>query len=171
MSVSFPLNQPAQHYRSDTSHKVFNTPSDGAFIQGYNAQAVVSGDQIVVGTAVTPEATDVAMLEPMITNASDNLAAAGSQEPIGAVLADAGYWSHANSLIEDTLDGTLLLIAPGDKTHKVGDPPPAAVRHRHRRHPSPPSHANPIRRPRQPRHSAVSAVSPTDTHPSSFERS
>ena len=41
------------------------------------------------------------MLEPMITNASDNLAAAGSQEPIGAVLADAGYWSHANSLIED----------------------------------------------------------------------
>ena len=126
--------------------------SDGAFIQGYNAQAVVSGDQIVVGTAVTPEATDVAMLEPMITNASDNLAAAGSQEPIGAVLADAGYWSHANSLIEDTLDGTLLLIAPGDKTHKVGDPAPAAVRHRHRRHPSPPSHANPTRRPRQPRH-------------------
>ena len=25
--MSFPLNQPAQHYRSDTSHKVFNTPS------------------------------------------------------------------------------------------------------------------------------------------------
>ena len=79
------------------------------------------------------------MLEPMITNASDNLAAAGSQEPIGAVLADAGYWSHANSLIEDTLDGTLLLIAPGDKTHKVGDPPPPlsdtatdATRARHR---------------------------------------
>ena len=24
--MSFPLNQPAQHYRSDTSHKVFNTP-------------------------------------------------------------------------------------------------------------------------------------------------
>ena len=99
----------------------------------------MSGDQIVVGTAVTPEATDVAMLEPMITNASDNLAAAGSQEPIGAVLADAGYWSHANSLIEDTLDGTLLLIAPGDKTHKVGDPPPPlsdtatdATRARHR---------------------------------------
>ena len=75
----------------------------------------------------------------MITNASDNLAAAGSQEPIGAVLADAGYWSHANSLIEDTLDGTLLLIAPGDKTHKVGDPPPPlsdtatdATRARHR---------------------------------------
>ena len=99
----------------------------------------MSGDQIVVGTAVTPEATDVAMLEPMITNASDNLAAAGSQEPIGAVLADAGYWSHANSLIEDTLDSTLLLIAPGDKTHKVGDPPPPlsdtatdATRARHR---------------------------------------
>ena len=77
--MSFPLNQPAQHYRSDTSHKVFNTP------------------------------------------------------------ADAGYWSHANSLIEDTLDGTLLLIAPGDKTHKVGDPPPPlsdtatdATRARHR---------------------------------------
>ena len=30
--MSFPLNQPAQHYRSDTSHKVFNTP-------GYSLQA------------------------------------------------------------------------------------------------------------------------------------
>ena len=92
------------------------------------------------------------MLEPMITNASDNLAAAGSQEPIGAVLADAGYWSHANSLIEDTLDGTLLLIAPGDKTHKVGDPPPPlsdtatdATRARHRMQTR-------LGRPRQPRH-------------------
>ena len=28
--MSFPLNQPAQHYRSDTSHKVFNTPSIGS---------------------------------------------------------------------------------------------------------------------------------------------
>ena len=27
--MSFPLNQPAQHYRSDTSHKVFNTPTLG----------------------------------------------------------------------------------------------------------------------------------------------
>ena len=30
--MSFPLNQPAQHYRSDTSHKVFNTPVVGAEI-------------------------------------------------------------------------------------------------------------------------------------------
>ena len=28
--MSFPLNQPAQHYRSDTSHKVFNTPARSA---------------------------------------------------------------------------------------------------------------------------------------------
>ena len=28
--MSFPLNQPAQHYRSDTSHKVFNTPDCAA---------------------------------------------------------------------------------------------------------------------------------------------
>ena len=27
--MSFPLNQPVQHYRSDTSHKVFNTPTLG----------------------------------------------------------------------------------------------------------------------------------------------
>ena len=97
--------------------------AEGGFIQGYNAQAVVSADQIVIGVGLTAETTDVGMLAPMITTALDNLAAAGASQPIGAVLADAGYWSQANSRLEETLGGTLLLIAPGEKNHRVGEPP------------------------------------------------
>jgi transposase len=94
----------------------------GGFIQGYNAQAVVSGDQIVVAVDVTPEGTDVGQFTSMIEATMTNLAAVGVG-PAGAVLADAGYWSLANSRLEDTLGETMLLIAPGNKHTGVGTPP------------------------------------------------
>ena len=108
---------------TDPDSRLQKTPN-GGFIQGYNTQAVVSGDQIVVAVAVTPEATDVGQFESMVEFTVANLAAVGAG-PAGAVLADAGYWSLDNSLFENSLEGTLLLIAPGDKSHKVGTAPPA----------------------------------------------
>jgi transposase len=93
------------------------------FVQGYNSQAVVSADQIVVAVTVTADATDVGMLEPMTEVMFANLATAGISQRPGVILADAGYWSEANSHLEQTLDGTYLLISPGDKHHRVGQPP------------------------------------------------
>ena len=93
------------------------------FIQGYNAQAVVSGDQVVIAASVTAEATDVGEFESMVDLTMTNLAIVGV-DPVGDFIADAGYWSRNNTLVEESLDGTVLLIAPGAKHHRVGKPPP-----------------------------------------------
>ncbi|MEA3511886.1 MAG: transposase, partial [Actinomycetota bacterium] len=88
------------------------------FIQGYNAQTVVSADQVVVACEVTAEATDVGWLEPMLTAAVANIDAAGVTDSVGVAVADAGYWSQANAEAGDTL-GVGLLIAT-TKSHRVG---------------------------------------------------
>src|SRR5207244_6537739 len=70
------------------------------FIPAYNAQAVVTADQIVVAAEITTEGGDFEELDPMITAAERELADAGVGESPGIVLADAGYWSndHIHSL-------------------------------------------------------------------------
>ncbi len=67
------------------------------YVQGYNAQAVVTQDQIILAAEVTQEANDVKQLRPMLEKAQEELAAAGSGEKIERALADAGYWSEANA--------------------------------------------------------------------------
>ena len=66
------------------------------YVQGYNAQAVVSEDQIIVAVGVTQEANDVRQLEPMLQTMAHTLEAAGIEDRPKAGLADAGYWSEAN---------------------------------------------------------------------------
>ncbi len=58
------------------------------FLQGYNAQAAVSEDQIVVAAEVTNAANDTTCFEPMVSTATENLAAAA--RPPSAFVADAG---------------------------------------------------------------------------------
>ena len=66
------------------------------YVQGYNAQAVVSEDQIIVAVGLTQEANDVQQLEPMLRTLEHTLEAAGLEERPDVGLADAGYWSEAN---------------------------------------------------------------------------
>ncbi len=65
-------------------------------VQGYNAQLVTTADQIVVAAEVCADANDLEQLEPMVTATRATLAAAGIPEPIGALVADAGYWKAAH---------------------------------------------------------------------------
>ena len=81
------------------------------YVQGYNAQAVVTEGQIIVAAEVTQEANDVKQLHPMLEQAQENLDAIGHAQPIGTALADAGYCSEAN-LTEADPAGPALLIAP-----------------------------------------------------------
>jgi len=90
------------------------------FIQGYNAQTVVSADQVVVACEVTPDPTDTAWLEPMLTAAVANVDAAGITDRVGVAVADAGYWSQSNAEAGDGL-GVDVLIAT-TKSHRVGTP-------------------------------------------------
>src|SRR3989442_458539 len=81
------------------------------FIPAYNAQAVVTEDQIVVAAEITTEGVDFEQLEPMVGAAEQELEGAGVDKRPGVVLADAGYWSngHVDSLRER---GMTPIVAP-----------------------------------------------------------
>ncbi|HEU0020588.1 MAG TPA: transposase, partial [Dehalococcoidia bacterium] len=81
------------------------------YVQGYNVQAVVSEDQIIVAVRVTQEANDVRQLTPMLQHLERTLEAAGIAERPRVVLADAGYWSEANVTTETRPEEPELLIA------------------------------------------------------------
>ena len=72
--------------------------ADG-FLQGFNAQAVVSDDQVVIAVEVVDQPNDSGQLAPMTHAATENLAAAGISDPVETVLADAGYF-HPGDLDE-----------------------------------------------------------------------
>jgi hypothetical protein len=80
-------------------------------VQGYNAQAVVTGEQIVIAAEISTESLDTADLQPMVLAAEEEPHAAGVVEVPGVALADAGYWK--NSAIEALCgEGIPTLVAP-----------------------------------------------------------
>jgi transposase len=88
-------------------------------VQGYNAQAVVTEQQIVVAAELTQDANDVQQLHPMLQAVDQTLAAAQIPERPGTLLADSGYWSIAN--LTSIPDAPELLIWPS-KTGRTGKP-------------------------------------------------
>src|SRR3954469_14297420 len=65
-----------------------------SWLQGYNAQIVVTVGQIILAADVTTEANDVHQLTPMLNQARDNVAEVVSKDAVlGAAVADAGDWS------------------------------------------------------------------------------
>lgn len=93
------------------------------FVQGFNAQAVVTADQIVVAAQAVNEVVDVGQFKPMVGQAIENLTGAGETSPVQTVLADAGYWDALNSDLSDqgnTADNDTeveAIIAPGQRRH------------------------------------------------------
>jgi hypothetical protein len=80
------------------------------YLQGYNAQAVATVDQIIVAAEVTPEENDVRQLHPMLAATAKELKAAGIEEAVGAALVDAGYYSEEN-LEQADPEGPELFVA------------------------------------------------------------
>lgn len=102
--------------RSSTSAKANTTDPDSrimkgarGFMQGYNAQAVVNENQIVLAAAVTHEANDRRQLRPMLAKTEANLAQI-SAGPVGVLVADTGYWNE-RELAEVDQDSAELLVA------------------------------------------------------------
>jgi transposase len=62
-------------------------------VQGYNAQAVATGEQVIIAADITQQSNDSGQLEPMIDQAVTTLQAAGVEDRVGTVLADGGYWN------------------------------------------------------------------------------
>ena len=68
----------------------------GGFLQGFNAQNVVSDDGLIIATRLTADTTDTRWYQPMIRDAVTAAAAMAAADAIALVLADAGYLSEAN---------------------------------------------------------------------------
>jgi hypothetical protein len=82
------------------------------YLQGYNAQAVVTEDQIVVAAEVNADSPDFGHLEPMVTAAQSELHAAGVAESPEIVVADTGYWHQVQ--MEAVVDRGIQVIIPPD---------------------------------------------------------
>src|ERR1019366_8168987 len=91
------------------------------YVQGYNAQAVVTAQQIVIAAEVNSDSGDFGNLEPAITAARKELAAAGITEELDVVLGDAGYWNF-QQMDKLAADGIQVLIPPDAANRK--DPRP-----------------------------------------------
>jgi transposase len=81
------------------------------FIQGYNAQAVTTADQIIIAADVLIGGNDQGQLEPMIRRAQTELEAAGIADTIDVALADAGYWK-SEQIQALWADGIQALVPP-----------------------------------------------------------
>jgi transposase len=98
-----------------------NVKTSRGWVQGYNAQAVCTEQQIVIAAEVTVDSPDFGHLEPMITATESELTAAGIKAAPGVVLADAGYW-HTEQMEHLTGRGTVVLIPPDANKRKGARP-------------------------------------------------
>jgi transposase len=100
---------------TDPDSKTVKVPK--GFIQGYNAQAAVNQQRIVIAAELTNDSPDFGLLQPLVDAALAELAAIGRTEQPGVVLADAGYWHH-EQMDNLTGRGLQLLVAP-DAGHRT----------------------------------------------------
>jgi len=91
------------------------------FVQGYNAQAVVTEDQIVLAAEISTRPGDFSHLRPMLTAAHRELEQAAIPDRPKVALADAGFWNeeHMDHL---AADGITVLIPP-DAGNRKGERP------------------------------------------------
>ena len=63
-------------------------------VQAYNAQIVVTEEQIIVGAGITQDANDLGQMGPLLEATQDTLRTAGLDGNPREVLADTGYWNE-----------------------------------------------------------------------------
>ena len=97
------------------------------WLQGYNAQLVVTREQIILAADVTSEANDNHQLTGMLDQAQAHVEAVlGEDAVLGAAVADAGYWSEANAASE-TEECELFIATRKDRQQRTAlreAPPP-----------------------------------------------
>jgi transposase len=98
-----------------------NVKTSRGWVQGYNAQAVVTSQQIVIAADVTVDSPDFGHLEPMITAAPAELANVGITTVPQVVLADAGYWPHVQ--MDAIVAAGMQVLIPPDAGKRKGTRP------------------------------------------------
>jgi hypothetical protein len=95
---------------SDPDSRVMRTQGQPP-IQGYNAQAAVNENQIILAAEITVDPPDFGHLEPMVEATLRELQSAGVSELPQTVVADAGYW-HKTQMQSITDRGIEGLVPP-----------------------------------------------------------
>jgi transposase len=98
-----------------------NVKTPRGWVQGYNAQAVTTEDQIVIAAEVHVSSADFGQLGPMVSAARHELAHAGVDEAPEVVLADAGYWHQVQ--IERLAGEGVTPLVPPDANKRAGARP------------------------------------------------
>ena len=124
----------AQYNFTDPDSQLMKDGQRGGFVQGYNAQAAVLDNQIIVAAEVTTEAADKQQLVPMAGQVEQSMGARPT-----ALLADGGYWSE-EAVTDERLKGIELLVPPdsakageGPKKNSPQSPAANAMREKLRR--------------------------------------
>ncbi len=81
---------------TDPDSKIMKTSNKG-FDQCGNAQIITTEDQVIVAADVTNQANDVRQVEPMVEQMQSNVESAGLDGEVKEFVADAGYFSQANT--------------------------------------------------------------------------
>ena len=92
------------------------------YIQGYNAQAVVNEQQIVLAAEVSTAAADFSHLRSMIEAALAELEQAGAADKPTVAVADAQYWNEQHMDHVTAQHGIQVLIPP-DSGKRKGERP------------------------------------------------
>jgi hypothetical protein len=71
-----------------------NVKTPRSYTQGYNAQAVVNEEQIVLAAELSASSPDFGHLEPMVKATKRELEAIGVSETPAVAVADSGYWNE-----------------------------------------------------------------------------
>jgi transposase len=71
-----------------------NVKTPRSYTQGYNVQAVVTEEQIVLAAEVSASSPDFGHLEPMVKATKRELQAIGVSEIPAVAVADSGYWNE-----------------------------------------------------------------------------
>jgi transposase len=126
---------------TDPQSRVMRTRK--GWLQGYNVQVGVTGDQLIVATQVSQHTNDREEFIPMmaaVQEAAELFQAAGRDDAVvGVLLADAGYASDTNLAAPGP--DRLIALASGRKQHRAarhkptaGPPPEAATPREAMRH-------------------------------------
>src|SRR5690349_21737115 len=98
------------------------------YVAGYNGQAVVTANQVIVGAMLSQHPVDRTLLHPLLDQCRDQLAAAGIRPKLRTVLADSGYVSEENFARAE--QDKLRLLAPLAKDPgRPGGRPAKRARH------------------------------------------
>jgi len=118
-------NKDAKANVTDPDSRIMKTRK--GYVQGLNAQALVTENQVIVAEDVTQQENDKQQLHPMLEQTESNRQAVGIKEETGVALADAGYSSDENFTRRPAGDVELLVATQKDyKQRKAmqAQPPP-----------------------------------------------